>query len=201
MNVFEAIASRRSTKQFDKAHSISDKVLKEILSAALLSPTAFNIQHWRFINVVDDELRESLREAAWGQPQVTDASALIILCGDINAWKKQPHRYWRDAPEDNRNRILDMMNQFYNGRETLQRDEVIRSCAIAAQSLMLAAQAKGYGTCPMDGFDFSKVAELIQLPEDHIITMMVAIGRGTQPPWPRSGQLAYDEVVIENQFA
>ena len=66
---------------------------------------------------------------------------------------------------------------------------------------MLAAKALGYDSCPMDGFDFQKVGELIDLPDDHIIAMFVAIGRGTKEAWERPGQLNLDEVVIKNKFS
>ena len=76
----------------------------------------------------------------------------------------------------------------------------MRSCGIAAQTLMLAAKAMGYDSCPMDGFDFEQVGKLINLPEDHVISMFVAIGKGVQEAWPRPGQLDLAEVVIENSF-
>lgn len=60
-------------------------------------PTAFNIQNWRFVVVKDTELRREIRKVAWDQPQVTDASALLILCADIRAWEKSPARYWENA--------------------------------------------------------------------------------------------------------
>ncbi len=77
----------------------------------------------------------------------------------------------------------------------------MRSCGIAAQTLMLAAKSLGYDSCPMDGFDFDKVAELIHLPDDHVITMFVAIGKVTKQPWTRPGQLAIEDVVIPNTFS
>jgi hypothetical protein len=52
----------------------------------------------------------------------------------------------------------------------------------------------------MDGFDFDAVGKLINLPEDHVIAMFVAIGRGTKEAWPRGGQLTKDEVVITDHF-
>ena len=58
----------------------------------------------------------------------------------------------------------------------------------------------GYQSCPMIGFEHDKVAELINLPSDHCIGPMVAIGKGTKDPWPKPGQLGYDEVVIKNRF-
>ena len=76
----------------------------------------------------------------------------------------------------------------------------MRSCGIAAQTLMLAAKAMGYDSCPMDGFDFEKAASIIRLPEDHIITMFVAIGKSVQAANARGGQLKLADIVIKNHF-
>jgi nitroreductase len=69
------------------------------------------------------------------------------------------------------------------------------------QSLMLAAQELGYQSCPMIGFDIEKVRELVNLPDDHVMGAMVAVGKGTKDPWPKPGQLPLEEVVVENAFA
>ena len=58
----------------------------------------------------------------------------------------------------------------------------------------------GYESCPMIGFDIEKVSELINLPEDHVMGPMVAIGKGIKKPWPKPGQLPLSEVVVENIF-
>ena len=76
----------------------------------------------------------------------------------------------------------------------------MRSCGMAAMNLMLVAKDLGYDSCPMDGFDFDAVAQLLKLPDDHTPAMFVAIGRSIQEPWPRPGQLSVDEVVKYNQF-
>ena len=76
----------------------------------------------------------------------------------------------------------------------------MRSCGIAAQALMLAAKAMGYDSCPMDGFDFEKVRELINLPADHVISMFVAIGKKTKDAWPRAGQISMEDVLVRNHF-
>lgn len=200
MDVFTAIETRRAVKHFDPEHKMSEEEIKKLLSYAMLSPTSFNIQHWRFVIVQDKELRKKIREVAWNQPQVTDSSLLIVLCADVKAWEKNPERYWRNAPEEVRNFVVPAIDSFYRGREQVQRDEAIRSCGIVAQTIMLVAKAMGYDSCPMIGFDFEAVAELINLPEDHVIGMMIAIGKATKPPWPRAGQLSYEEVVIIDKF-
>ena len=86
MNLQEAIINRRSIKVFDPDHVISEGEIKTLLELAVLSPSAFNIQHWRFIIVNNQQLRQQIREESWNQSQVTDASLLIVLAGDTMAW-------------------------------------------------------------------------------------------------------------------
>ena len=76
----------------------------------------------------------------------------------------------------------------------------MRSCGMAAQTIMLAARSMGYDTCPMKGFDYDEVGKLIHLPHDHVISMMVVIGKKSKDPAPRGGQLSLSDVVFENSF-
>ena len=64
----------------------------------------------------------------------------------------------------------------------------------------LISQELGYQSCPMDGFDFDAVAKIINLPQDHAIAFMIAIGKGTKDAWPRPGQLGLEEVMVSNRF-
>lgn len=200
MNTLEAIHTRRAIKHYDPAHRLTDDEVRTLLTAAMQAPTAFNIQHWRFVTVIDPDLRQQIRAVAWDQAQVTDASLLVILCADKAAWKNDPARYWVNAPQPVQDFLVPAIGGYYQGREQVQQDECMRSCGLAGMALMLAATDLGYDSCPMDGFDFDAVAKLIQLPEDHVISFMVAIGKGTQPAWPKPGQLSYEQVVIENHF-
>jgi len=83
MEVNEVIKARRSVKHYDPDHRMSEGEIKELFSLAILAPTAFNIQNWRFVSVSDSELRKKIREVSWDQAQVTDASLLIVLCADL----------------------------------------------------------------------------------------------------------------------
>lgn len=200
MDVKTAITTRRAVKQFDPAHKMTQPQVNELMSLAMHSPTAFNIQNWRFVVVDDETLRRDIRAVAWDQAQVTDASLLIVLCADLRSWDKEPVRYWRLAAPQVRDFMIPAMDAYYRHKHQVQRDEAMRSCGIAAQTLMLAAKDMGYDSCPMDGFDFDAVARLIGLPDDHVIAMFVAIGKGLREPWPRAGQLAMNQVVIANRF-
>jgi nitroreductase len=196
-----AIQARRSVKQFDPNFLLTEQDIESLLSLTILSPTAFNIQHWRFVLVRDTALRQQIRQVAWDQAQVTDASLLVVLCADLKAWEKQPERYWQNAHQAARDFLLPAIHDYYADKPQTERDEAMRSCGMAAQTLMLAAKAMGYDSCPMDGFDFAEVGKLINLPADHEISLFVAIGKALQPAQPRGGQLPLSEVVITDRFA
>ena len=200
MNTLTTIEARRAVKHYDSSYRISDTEVRNLMSLALLAPTAFNIQNWRFVVVKDPELRKKIRAVAWDQAQVEEASLLIIMCADLKSWEKEPGRYWKNAPKEVQDFVLPAIDQYYRGKEQVQRDEAMRSCGIAAQTIMLAAKAMGYDSCPMDGFDFEAVGELINLPDDHVIAMFVAVGKALHGARERAGQLPMQEVVFNNHF-
>lgn len=200
MNVEHAIIERRAVKAYDPQHRMTEDEINKLMSLAMLSPTAFNIQNWRFVLVQDGTLRQEIRKVSWDQAQVTDASLLIVLTADLKAWEKQPERYWRNAPKPVQDYLVPAIGQYYGGREQVQRDEAMRSCGMAAMTIMLAAKEMGYDTCPMDGFDFDAVAKLLNLPADHTPAMFVVVGKALKPALPRGGQLPMEEVVIRNKF-
>ena len=200
MDILEAISSRRSVKQFDPGHRISDAEIARLIEAGMQAPTSFNIQHWRFVVVRDPELRKQIRAVGNDQAQMTDASLLIVMTADVQAWRKEPQRYWRNAPPEVAELLVNWMGPFHEGRPVLQRDEAQRSIGMAMQTIMLAARGMGYDSCPMIGFDHGAVAELIRLPDDHCMGPMVAVGKKTKEPWAKPGQLSLDEVMIVDRF-
>lgn len=200
MKVSEALRARRSIKHFDPEHRMTEQEISQLLSSTVLSPTAFNIQHWRFVVVDDAEQRKTMRDLSWGQPQVTDASIMIVMCMDLKAWDKSPERYWVNTDQDVQDFMVNNIRGFYNNNDQSQYDEGMRSTGLAAMSIMLMAQEMGYDSCAMDGFDFTKVGELINLPEDHAISMMIAVGKKIEDAHPRAGQLPLEEVWIRNKF-
>ena len=125
---------------------------------------------------------------------------MVVICGDRNAFGQDTERYWANAAPEVRQAIVPMIKGAYGGNEELQRDENLRSGGLAAQTLMLAAKAMGYDTCPMIGFDFAAVAEIIKLPADHDIVMAVTLGKALESARERGGQLPLEDVVFRNSF-
>jgi nitroreductase len=178
---------------------MSEVEIQELLELALLSPTSFNMQNWRFVVVTDPAEKEALREASWNQAQVSEASITILLCADLNA-HIGGERYWVHAPQPVKDMLVPMIAPFYENNPQLQRDEAMRSVGIAAQTLMLSAKSMGYDSCPMIGFDPVKVGEIIGLPDNHLIGMMLTVGKALKDANVRGGQLEYDKVVFRNKF-
>ncbi len=200
MDTFDAIEQRRSVKHYDPAFVMPEEHVRKLMEAALLSPTSFNIQNWRFVLVRDPEMKKQLRAAAWNQAQVEHASLTVVLCADLHSWNKEPHRYYANSPAQTRDFLGPMIRKCYDEKHELMRDEAMRSIGIAAQTLMLAAKALGYDSGALVGFDPDKVAKLINLPADHVIGMLLVIGKRIKDPQERGGQLAYEEVVLDDRF-
>lgn len=200
MNVSTAIMERRAEKMFDPSFVITDQQVQELLQKAILSPTAFNIQNWRIIRVKNHVLRQSIRDVAWNQDKITDASLLFVLCGDLNAWAKNPARYWAGAPQMYQDMLVPAIDSYYRDKPQVQRDEAMRSCGLIAMSIMLLAQEQGWHSCPIDGFDFDAVGKLINMPDDHTVCLMIAVGKRSQDSFPRAGKLPLSEVCIVDKF-
>jgi nitroreductase len=183
MNTLDAIRQRRAIKHFDPAHQFTKEETQQLIELAMQAPSSFNIQHWRLVNVTDKALRAELRAAAHDQAQVTDASLLFVIAVDIKAWSKDPARYWINAPKEAQDILVPWINPFYSSDEQLQRDE-----------------GMGYDSCPMVGFDFKKVAELIHLPKDFALAAMLPIGKAVKPAWPKPGFIPQSEMIVENHF-
>ena len=200
MDTFEAIRTRRAIKKFDSTYKMTPEQVKSLMELVILSPTSYNQQNWRFVTVTDQSVKEKISKAARDQAQPKDGSLVVVLCGNMNAWKDNPTRYWRNHPVEKQELVKNSLARKYADSPQNRRDEAIRSCGFAAQTIMLAARQMGLDSCPMVGFEYDQLAEIINLPEDHLISMMVVVGKASEPAAERGGQLALDEVVFENQF-
>jgi len=200
MDTFDAINTRRAIKKFDSTYKMSPEQVNSLMELTILSPTSYNQQNWRFITVTDQLIKEQISKAARGQAQPSDGSLVIILCGNMNAWKEDPLRYWKNSTIEKQELVKNSLNKKYADSPQNQRDEAMRSCGFAGQTIMLAARQMGLDSCPMVGFEYDELAKIINLPENHLIVLMIVVGKAAEPANPRGGQLSLDKVVFENKF-
>ncbi|MGY5146658.1 MAG: nitroreductase family protein [Candidatus Nitrosopumilus sp. bin_7KS] len=116
MDTFDAIKERRSVKHYDPYHKLTEDEINQLMSLAVLSPTSFNMQNWRFVLVKDSEIKKQTRAAAWDQAQATDASLLIVVCANLKAWKDNPGQYWINAPKEAQDFLVSAMGHFMKER-------------------------------------------------------------------------------------
>lgn len=199
MELKAAISGRRSVKKFDSSHRISDAELKALFGQVVLSPSSFNLQHWRFVVVRDAATKALLRKAAFDQEQVETASAVVLVLGKLAA-HEDAERIFAATPENVRKSMVPMIHGFYAGNSAAQRDEAIRSGALAGMTLMLAAQDMGYASGPMIGFDPSAVCKILRVADGHVPVMLVVIGKQVGDLRGRADRLPPSEVVKLEAF-
>lgn len=177
------IEARRSASNFLKDNPIPQKDLNEIFELVKLAPSAFNLQHSKYIVVTNPEVKEQIRTAANGQYKVHSASAVIIVLGDKLAYKNTAainegllmlgiiNKQEYDLM------IEDTVSLYETRGDSFQRDEAIRNASLSAMMFMLAAKEKGWDTCPMIGFDSDKVKEILNINDQYEPALMITIGK------------------------
>lgn len=204
MDAIQAIKERRSINFFETGKDIPNDKLKEILEIANLSPSSFNLQPWKVVVVKDPEKKKILKQCAFNQPKVEEASVVLILVADPNAIEENMDRTldnWQELgymKPDMRETYKGMANNLYGPADSLKRKIfAVKNTSLFAMNLMIAAKGLGLETHPMDGFDEECVKKEFNIPADKIIPMLIAIGylRSGITLLPRAFRRKIDEFV------
>lgn len=183
MEFSKLIDKRRSANNFLKDVKMTVEDIRPILEDVKLAPSAFNLQHASYIVVLDEDIKEKVREAAYGQYKVHSASAVILVLGDKKAYKNTAELSQGMVDLGiitacELDELVAENTNFYEERgEAFMKDEAIRNASLSAMLFMLAAKNRGWDTCPMIGFDDQKMRDLFNVPETHEIALMITIGK------------------------
>jgi nitroreductase len=185
LSVRESAERRRSIRSF-APDAIPQDELDEILRLTGLAPSAFNVQPWRFVVVQNQQTREALAEAAFNQRQVRSAPAVIVLYTDTRDALETLDEVLHPGTDVARRAGArqSILKSFARMSETEREAWGAEQGNIALGYLLLIAEAHGYQTSPMLGFDAAAVKALLGLPEHVRIPALVAIGRGTEEGVP-----------------
>ncbi len=183
-NILNALNWRYATKKFDTEKKLSENDLKFLLEAARLSPSSFGLQPWKIIVVENKEIREKLKSAAWNQPQVTEASHLLIFLAKKNLTEKDIDEYINLISEErkvSRESLKDFENMllaFINGANPQILSEWSKKQAyIALGTLLETAALIKIDACPMEGFDSIQFDAILNLEKEGLTsTVLCAIG-------------------------
>ena len=179
----ELVRLRRATDSF-AAEPISAGDLEEILRAGLEAPSSYNLQPWRFVVVRDLQQRRKLRAAAMDQKKVEEAPVVIVACGDTLGWREdleevirlgQAHGIGGDVWAERKRRRKNVTADL--GSHPNISMGVAKQTMIAATTMMWMAEALGYDTGPMEGFDEEEVRMVLGIPRHVRVLFLLAIGR------------------------
>lgn len=185
LSVPDAIASRRSIRKFVQ-EPFDQHDLREVIRLAGLAPSAWNVQPWRFAVVQDPELKGRLREAAYGQAQVTDAPAVIAVYSDMeDVLANAEETAHPGRGDEGRTVQRQTLEGVFGAQSVEQRGQWgLAQANIALGFLLVAARGLGYDTSPMLGFEPVKVREVLGLPEHVQFAGLVALGRRAEEGYP-----------------
>jgi nitroreductase len=183
LTVTEAAEARRSVRKYDPT-PIPRADLLEILRVTGLAPSPWNLQPWRFVIVEDVAIKTQLQAAAYGQPQIASAPAVIVMYSDMTGTLETVEDTIHPGMPDHARIAADMRAKFGGMSENDRHAWGFAEANIALGYLLLTAQAHGYSTSPMLGFMPDKVKELLHLPADARIPALVAIGVGAEEGFP-----------------
>lgn len=185
LTVTEAIETRHSIRKFVQ-EPLNQDDLREILRLASLAPSAWNAQTWRFAVVQDAALKEQLKEAAYGQGQITSAPAVIVVYSDMeDTMQTVEETAHPGMGEKGRAGQRQTFDSNFGGLDVAQRGQWgLTQANIAFGFLMLAARGLGYDTVPMLGFNPEKVREILGLPQHVQFAGLLPIGKRAEDGFP-----------------
>ena len=183
LSAAEAIRARRSIKSF-KSDPIPEPILQEFLSLMQDAPSSWNFQPTRVVMVRSKEQKEALSAAAWGQKQILEAPITFVFAVSIRGWEKHMDEILKTGvsstawPQKFADWIRENAPGFQKGLGDKEREYAIKDAMIMATTLALAAQAKGYSNCYMNGWDEAKVKQIIGVEGDTNICIALVLPVG-----------------------
>ncbi|MEA5114459.1 MAG: nitroreductase family protein [Geobacteraceae bacterium] len=166
MDVMNAIKARKSVRAF-LAQPVEEEKLDAVLQAARLAPSAANLQEWRFVIVCKPETRKKLAAVAGGQAFVAEAPVVIVACAETDGQAMR-----------------------WGGPPCYQID-----VAIALDHMSLAAVDLGLGSCWIGLFDDKKVKEILHIPADIRVLVLMLLGYPSDPSVNAKNRLPLDRIV------
>lgn len=180
-NYLESLNWRYATKKFNSEKQISDADLNTLLEAIRLSPSSYGLQPYHVFIVKDKELREKLKAASWGQPQITDSSYLVVFANSTSFDAQLIDNYLANVSET-RNIELNnlqgygdfMKSKLLDLPDNIKEAWTARQTYLALGNLLTAAASLKIDACPMEGFEAEAYNELLGLNDKGLNTSVVA---------------------------
>ncbi len=175
---------RYATKKFDADKTISERDLNLLVEATRLSASSFGLQPYHVFVVSDPEIRSQLKEASWGQSQITEASHLFVFANKktfgpelIDSYLNEVSHV-REIPQEGLKAYGDFMkSKLVPLPEEVKETWAAKQTYLAVGNLLSAAGVMEIDSCPMEGFEAEAYDRILKLGEKDLTTsVVVALG-------------------------
>lgn len=208
--LIENLQWRYATKKFDATRKIAEATWRAIEQTFVLAPSSFGLQPWKFFVITSPAVRQELRPHAWNQPQITDASHLVVLARKATVTPADVERYVqriadvRGVPLAALNDYKNMMLGYVtNPPPGFSMEAWTSRQAYIALGFSLASAAQlGVDACPMEGFIAPKFDEILGLPaQGYHSTVVAAFGyRAADDPFAAMKKVRFPlESMVEHR--
>lgn len=190
---------RFATKEFSNK-KISEADMKKIIEFGRLSPSSFGLEHWKFILVSTQDVKDKLVSACYNQSQVAQASDVIVILSKRKEFEKGSNYisevFKSRMPEDVAERVIPMAQGFLDNLTDEQKDSWSKKqCYIAAANMMTGAKSLGIDSCPMEGFVENAVASVLDIDlKDYGVALVIPFGYASKSGRPKT-RFSFEEVV------
>jgi len=171
---------RYATKKFDNKKEVSAQDLETLLEATQLTASSYGLQPYEIIVVKDAALREELKAVSWDQPQITDASEVIVFANKTNITESYIDSYLQDIATTRDLKIEDLQGLKGMLESTImklnpedQSTWASKQAYIALGNFLSAAANLRIDTCPMEGFEPEQYDKLLGLEALNLKSVLV----------------------------
>jgi len=177
--LLERLRWRYAVKKFDPGRKIPAATWDALEDVLRLSPSSYGLQPWRFVVVQDTALRETLRAVSWGQPQITDASHLVVFAARRDLGAADVERLI-DATAQERSLTRESLAGFARALTSFAQSGrdlhawSARQTYIALGFFLEACALLGVDACPMEGIEPAKYDEILGLTDKGYGALCVA---------------------------
>ncbi|MBL86065.1 MAG: NAD(P)H-dependent oxidoreductase [Winogradskyella sp.] len=169
-NTVENLKWRYATKKFNSSKKISNEDFETLKKAIQLTASSYGLQPYKILNIEDKEIRKKLREVSWNQPQIEDASHMIVLANITDFGDELVDDYFENVIETRnvtKEDVEDYSNTIKSTIGQLSQEQkaqwTAKQAYIVVGNLLSAAAQLRIDACPMEGFqneEYNKILDL-----------------------------------------
>ena len=178
--IIEKLKWRYATKKFDASNKLSEEKLDILKEAFNLTATSYGLQPLKMLVISNPEIQKQLMPFSMNQPQVRDASHVLVLCIEDEMSSRYITRYFDrvEASRKTPRKILEPFEEFLiTSFAQKSREEISRwmtnQAYLAMGNLLTVCALEDIDACPMEGFDPEKYDELLQLNKRGLRSVLV----------------------------